>query len=150
MDILLKRRLGSPRVVRSPQCPCSRQKERPAKEKARALEEPRSDSGSEGTLQERWQATHSRDPPAWADKRFAGIKEHLRQQAAATGGTSEGEATVYCPPQNLTPHQQMRVLLDPQLPGVQVPAGDSWRYELDQAIPDHALPKFQGNPKDNY
>ena len=23
-------------------------------------------------------------------------------------------------------------------------------YEDDQAIPDHALPRFRGNPKDNY
>ncbi len=133
-----------------PPVPAGRRKERPAEEKVRSPEEPRSDSGSEGTLRERWQATHGRDPPAWADKGFAGIKEHMRQQAAATGRTSEGEVTIYCPLQNLMPRQQMRALLDPRLPGVQAPMGDPWRYEEDQAIPDYALPRFQGNPKDNY
>ncbi len=59
-------------------------------------------SGSEGTLRERWQATHGRDPPAWADKGFAGIKEHMKQQAAAAEGTRETEVTLYCPPWNLT------------------------------------------------
>ncbi len=102
--------------------------------KTNAPEGPKSDSGSEGTLQERWQATHGRDPPAWANKVFTGIKEHMRQQAAATGGMSEGEVTLYCPLQNLTPRQQMGAFLDPQLPGMQVPAGDPWRYEEDQAI----------------
>ncbi len=47
-----------------------RRKEGPAKEKTHALEEPRADSGSEGTLRERWHATHGMDPPAWADKVF--------------------------------------------------------------------------------
>ena len=133
-----------------PPVPAGRWRERPAEEEAKAPEGPRPDSGSEGTLRERWQATHVRDPPAWADKGFAGIKEHMKQQAAAAKGTSEEEVTVYCPPQNLTPRQQMRALLDPQLPGEQVPAGRSWRYEDDQAIPDYALPRFRGNPKDNY
>ncbi len=98
---------------------------------------------------ERWQATHGRDPPAWADQGFTGIKEHMKQQAAAAKGTSADEVTVYCPLQNLTPRQQMRALLDPQLPGVQVPVGRSWSYKEDQAIPDHTLPRFRGNPKDN-
>ncbi len=124
-------------------------KERPTGE-TKALEGPRPDSGSEGTLRERWQATHGRDPPAWADKGFAGIKEHMRQQAAAAKETSEEEVTVYCPPRNLTPRQQMRALLDPQLPGTRVPAERPVSYEDDQAIPDHALPRFQGNPNDNY
>ncbi len=53
-------------------------KERPVKVKTSASEKPKSDSGSGGTLQERWQATHSRDPTAWADKGFAGIKEHMK------------------------------------------------------------------------
>ncbi len=44
----------------------------------------------------------------------------------------------------------MRAILDPQLPGVQVPADQSWDYEDNQAIPDHALPRFQGNPKNNF
>ncbi len=80
-------------------------KERPAGVKTNASEGPKSDSGSEGTLQERWQATHGRDPPAWADKGFAGIKEHMKQQAAAAEGTSADEMMVYCPPPNLTPRQ---------------------------------------------
>ncbi len=78
-------------------------KERLAKVKTNASEEPKSDSGSEGTLQERWQAIHGRDPPAWADKGFAGIKEHMKQQAEAAEGASADTVTVYCPPPNLTP-----------------------------------------------
>ncbi len=133
-----------------PPLTAGRRKEKPVEEEAEALKGPRSDSGSEGTLRERWQATHGRDPPAWADKVFAGIKEHMKQQVATAEGTSEEEVTVYCPSQNLTPRQQMRALLDPQLPGVQVPVGHSWSYEDDQAIPDYALPRFRGNPKDTY
>ena len=119
-------------------------KEGPAEVKSHASEELKTDSGSEGTLQERWQATHGRDPPAWADKGFAGIKEHMRQQAEAAGGASVDTVTLYSPPPNWTPRQQMRAFLDPQLPGVQVPADQSWDYEDNQAIPDHALPRFQG------
>ncbi len=44
----------------------------------------------------------------------------------------------------------MRAFLDPQLPGVKVSAEHSRDYEDDQAIPDYALPRFQGNPKNNY
>ncbi len=113
-------------------------------------EEPKIDSGSEGTLQEKWQATHGRDPPAWADKGFAGIKEHMKQQAEAAGGASVDAVTVYCPPPNLTSRQQMQAFLDPQLPGVQASVEQSWDYEDDQAIPDYALPRFQGNPRDNF
>ncbi len=40
--------------------------------------------------------------------------------------------------------------MDPQLPRVQVPADHSWKYEDDQAIPNHTLPRFQGNPKNNF
>ncbi len=29
------------------------------------------------TLSKRWQLTHGRDPPAWADKVFAGIRERI-------------------------------------------------------------------------
>ncbi len=60
-------------------------KERPAKVKTHTPEERRTDIGSEGTLQERWHATHGMDLPAWADKGFAGIKEHMKQQAEAAG-----------------------------------------------------------------
>ncbi len=93
-----------------------RREERPVEE-TKATVGSRPDSGSEGTLREKWQATDSRDPPAWVDKGFAGIKEHMKQQAAAAEGTREEEVTLYCPRRNLPPQQQMRALLDPQLPG---------------------------------
>ncbi len=125
-------------------------KERPAKATTNAPEELKSSSGSEGTLQERWQATHGRDPPAWADKGFAGIKEHMKQQAEASGGTGTDTVTVYRAPPNLTSRQQIQAFLDPQLLGVQVPADQSWDYEDAQAIPDHALPRFWGNPPNNF
>ncbi len=44
----------------------------------------------------------------------------------------------------------MRAFLDPQLLGVQMPADQSLDYEDNQAIPDHTLPRFQGNPKNNF
>ncbi len=93
------------------------QKERPAKE-TKASEGPRPDSGSEGTLQKRWQATHGRDRPPWADKGFAGIKEHMKQQAAGAEETSQEEVTIYYPPRNLTPRQQIQALLDAHLAGI--------------------------------
>ena len=125
-------------------------KEKPAEMKSPAPEEPKVDSGSEGTLQERWQATHGMDPPAWADKGFAGIREHMKQQAEAAGGADTETLTIYCPPQGLSLRQQMRAYLDPHLPGIEVPADQSWKYEDDQAIPDHTLPRFLGNPKNNF
>ncbi len=125
------------------------QEERPAEERTQAREEPRADSGSEGTLQERWQATHGMDPPAWADKGFAGIKEHIKQQAEAAEEAGADTITIYSPPPDWTPRQQIRAFLGPPLPGVQVPADQAWKYEGNQAIPDHALPRFQGNPKSN-
>ncbi len=94
-------------------------------EETKASEGPRPDSASEGTLRERWQATHGRDAPAWADKGFAGIKEHIKQQAAAAERSSGEEVTIYCLPQNLEPRRQLQALLDPQLPGAQVPAAHS-------------------------
>ncbi len=33
---------------------------------------------------------------------------------------------------------------------MQVPADQSGKYDDDQAIPDHTLPRFQGNPKSNF
>ncbi len=74
------------------------QKEGPAKVKTNTAEEAKTDSGSEGTLQERWRATPGMDPPAWADKGFARIKEHMRQQAEAAGGASTDNVTLYSPP----------------------------------------------------
>ncbi len=73
----------------------------------------------------------------------------MKQQAAAAKGTRE-EVTLYCPPRNLEPRQQLRALLDPSLPGIQVPVVRSAAYEDGQPIPDHALPRFQGNPEDNF
>ncbi len=73
----------------------------------------------------------------------------MRQQAASAEGTGE-EATLYCPPRNLEPRQQLRTHLDPHLPGARVPVVRSSGYEDDQAIPDHALPRLQGNPEDNF
>ena len=83
-------------------------------------------------------------------KFFSGIKEHMKQQAEAAGGAGADTVTIYSPPPNWMPRQQIRAFLDPQLPGVQVPADQSWKYEDDQAIPDHTLPRFQGNPKSNF
>ncbi len=73
----------------------------------------------------------------------------MRQQAAAAKWTRE-EVTLYCPPWNLELRQQLRALLDPNLPGVQVPVMRPSSYEEGQGIPDHALPRFQGNPEDNF
>ncbi len=125
-------------------------KERPAKVKTHTPEQPKTDSGSEGTLQERWHATHGMDPPAWADNGFAGIKEHMKQQAEAAEGTGMDTVTIYSLPSDWTPQQQIRAFWDPQLPGVQAPADQSWKYEDEQAIPDHTLPRFRGNPKNNF
>ncbi len=80
------------------------------------------------------------DPPAWADKGFAGIKEHMKQQAEATRGVGEDTVTIYSSPPNWTPLQQLRAFLDPRLPGVQVPADQSGKCDDDQAIPDHGIP----------
>ena len=126
------------------------QEERPADEKTQTTKEPNAESGSEERLREKWQATHGIDPPAWADKGFAGIKEHMQQQAEAAGKAGADTVTIYSPPPGWTPRQQMRAFWDPQLPGVQVPADQAWKYEDDQAIPDHTLPRFRGNPKSNF
>ncbi len=82
-------------------------KERPAKVKTHTPEEPKTDSGSEGTLQERWRATRGMDPPAWADRGFAGIKEHMKQQAEAAEGAGVDTITIYNPPPDWTPRQQI-------------------------------------------
>ncbi len=75
-----------------------RKKGEPAEE-AEASAKSRPDSGSDEILQERWQLTHGRDPPAWADKGFVGIKEHMRQRATAAEGSIK-EVTLYCPQRN--------------------------------------------------
>ncbi len=89
------------------------------------------------------------DPPVWVDKGFVGIKEHMKQQAAAAEGMRE-EVTLSCPPRNLEPRQQLQALLDASLPRIQVPVVHPTGYEDGQPIPDHALPRFQGNPEDNF
>ncbi len=80
------------------------QEERPADEKTQAPEEPNAASGSGETLREKWQATDGMDPPAWADKGFAGIKEHMKQQAEAAGGVGGDTVTIYSSPLDWAPH----------------------------------------------
>ncbi len=74
-----------------------------ADEKTQTPKEPKADSGSEGTLRDKWQATHGMDPPAWADKGFAGIKEHMKRQAEAAGGAGGDTVTIYSSPPDWTP-----------------------------------------------
>ncbi len=62
------------------------QQEEPANEKTPAPEGPKVVNRQEGTLRDKWQATHGMEPPAWADKGFAGFKEHMKQQAEAARG----------------------------------------------------------------
>ncbi len=88
-------------------------------------------------------------PPAWADKCYAGIREHMQRQAAVTEGTRE-DVTLYCPSRNLEPRQLLSAHLDAQLPGIGVPVVRPAGYKEGQPIPDHALPRFQGNPADNF
>ncbi len=66
-----------------------------------------------------------------------------------TEGTRE-ELTLYCPSRNLEPRQLLRAHLDAHFPGIQVPVVRPASYEEGQPIPDHALPRFQGNPVDNF
>ncbi len=126
------------------------QEEEPADKKVRAPEGPKAVGREEGTLRDKWQAIHGMDRPAWADKGFAGIKEHMKQQAEATRGAGGDTVTIYRLPPDWAPQQQIQAFLDPHLPGVQVPADQSGKYGDDQAIPDHSLPRFQGNPKSNF
>ncbi len=79
------------------------QEERPADEETQTPKESKADSGSEGTLRDKWQATHGMDPPAWADKGFAGIKEHMKRQAEATGGEGGDTMTIYSSPLDWKP-----------------------------------------------
>ncbi len=126
------------------------QKKGPADENTPAPEEPEAASESRMTLRERWQATRGMDPPTWAGKGFAGIKEHMKQQAEAAGGADGNTVTIYKSPPDWAPRQRIRAFLDPHLPGVQVPVSQSWRGDSDQAIPDHTLPRFRGNLKNNF
>ncbi len=90
------------------------------------------------------------DPPAWAGQGFAGIKEHMKQQAEAAKSTDGDTVTIYNSPPDWAPRQRTRAFLDPHLPGVQVPVSQSGRCDGDQPIPDHTLPRFRGNPKSNF
>ncbi len=126
------------------------QEEEPVDKKIRAPEGPKAVGGKEGTLRDKWQATNGMEPPTWADKGFAGIKEHMKQQAEATGGVGGDTVTIYRSPPDWEPQQQIRAFLDPHLPGVQVPADQFGKHGDDQAISDHYLPSFQGNPKSNF
>ncbi len=74
------------------------QEEGSVDEKTQAPEEPRAAGRRGETLHEKWQATHGMDPPDWADKGFAGIKEHMKQQAEAAGGAGGDTVTIYSSP----------------------------------------------------
>ncbi len=63
----------------------------------------------------------------------------MQRQAVATEGARE-EVTLYCPPQNLEPRQQLRAHLNSSLPGVQVSVARPAGCESGQPVPDHALP----------
>ncbi len=126
------------------------QKKGPTAENTPAPEAPGAAGESQMTLRERWQATHGMDPPAWAGKGFAGIKEHMKQQAEAAGGADGDTVTIYKSPPDWAPRQRARAFLDPHLPGVQVPVSQLGKCDGDQAIPDHTLPRFRGNPKNNF
>ena len=104
------------------------QEEGPADEKIRAPEGPTGSQQKGRALHDKWQATHGMDPPAWADKGFAGIKEHMKQQAEAAGDVGRDIVTIYRSPPDWAPQQQIRAFLDPHLPGVQVPADQSGKY----------------------
>ncbi len=125
-------------------------KDEPADRKLRIPERTQAGDRKERTLRDKWQATHDMDPPAWADRGFARIKAHMKQQAEAARGADLDTLTVYRSPPEWAPHQQIRASLDPHLPGEQVPVGQSVKYDDGQAIPDHTLPRFRGNPKSNF
>ena len=71
------------------------QEEGPADENTLASEEPKAAGESRMTLHKRWQATHGMDPPAWAGKGVAGIKEHMKQQAEAARGADGDTMTIF-------------------------------------------------------
>ena len=117
------------------------------------LPQPGADSGEEQasnlTLDEQWMAVHGIPAPAWAEVGFAGIKADMARRSAATQGTKE-EITLYCPPRNWDPRHQMRAHLDARFPGTRVTVVRPADYPEGHPVPAHALPRFQGNPLDNY
>ncbi len=55
-------------------------KDEPADRKLRIPERTQAGDRKERTLRDKWQATHDMDPPAWADRGFAGIKVHMNSK----------------------------------------------------------------------
>ncbi len=94
-------------------------------------------------------AVHGIPAPAWAEVGFAGIKADMACRAAATQGTKE-EITLYYPPCSWDPKHRMRAHLDSRFPGTQVQVVRPVDYPEGHLVPVHALPRFQGNPLDNY
>ncbi len=107
------------------------------------------DQASNLTLDEQYMAVHGIPAPAWAEVGFAGIKADMARRAAATQGKKE-EITLYCPPRNWDPKQRMRAHLDPKFPGTRVQIVRPVDYPEGHPVPAHALPRFQGNPLDNF
>ncbi len=96
------------------------------------------EEGSENAsmLMELWQLTHGRDPPAWADRGFTGIREDIKRRVAEAEGIRE-ELTLYCPSWDLEPCQRPRAHLDPLLPGIKVPVVHPANYAEGHPIPPH-------------
>ncbi len=74
----------------------------------------------------------------------------MKRQAEAAKDADEDTVTVYNSPPDWAPRQWIRAFLDPHLPGVQVPVSHLGKCDGDQTIPDHILPRFWGNPKNNF
>ncbi len=70
-------------------------------------------------------------------------------RAAVTPGTKE-EITLYCPPRNWDPKHRMRAHLDARFPGTRVQIIRPVDYPEGHPVPVHGLPRFQGNPLDNF
>ena len=98
---------------------------------------------------EQWMAVHGIPAPAWAEVGFAGIKADMARRAAATQGNKE-VITMYCPPRSWDPKHRMRAHLDARFPGTRVQIVRPVDYPEGHPVPVHALPRFQGNPLDNY
>ncbi len=114
---------------------------------------PGAESGEEQAsnlaLDEQWMAVHGIPAPAWAEVGFAGIKADMARRAAATAGKKE-EMTLYCPPRNWDPKHRMRAHIDIKFPGTKVQIVRPVDYPEGHPVPVHALPRFQGNPLDNF
>ncbi len=57
---------------------------------------------------------------------------------------------MYCPPRSWDPKHRMRAHLDARFPGTRVQIVRPVNYPQGHPVPAHALPRFQGNPHDNY